>query len=918
MTKALRRLPEIILLIMPLMVFSQTRIFVYDGITGIYGTQVQNDTVHISALMPKSPAQKAGLQYRDQFIMINDSCVAGKGLKTRDIKQLLYGSSRESIDLKIKRKGEDSLLIFHFQRDPYLYQISSFEFEYLVDSLEQWDIHEVMSDSLDGNFANPLKAKYQVYSVEKGSPAAKNGIIAGDQVVSLAEEMDKDYYYHIGSDVLNTMTIDTSFSILREDSILHFALEPSVENFEGIRSLFDQDFDHPCVWLKIKTENRLSENRTYVINLPWMQGKDSVNLFMLNPSGSVLEKRSGLTIPVHKRDFIYKDWHAIMLPLAKGQEQTFYIRWKAEEHVGGPYMTLIAHDTLVGHDRVERMVLSAFLGMMVIISFFFLILYFAIRGKQYIYFSLYILSLGLFLFVSEGYLGEYYWKNNGFLWEIISHYQPYLISLASIFFLLLGITYLDLKKSFIWLYRSVLILIGLIGIRMLTILLEGIFHFEIQGHLENIIVITWAVSVAILPLFILTLPAVMRIREGYRPAWYFLIANAVLIPFAIITIKTSEFSFSIFTLYKSVLGRILHVSGVYVAAVFQMLIFSIGLAQKMRLDEKEKKLAQQRIIDQMKENEKLKDKVNRELEQKVQERTREIKEQKEEIESQRDEIEAQRDLVFDQKKEITDSINYAQRIQAAVLPHKAYMDDIMSEYFVLYKPRDIISGDFYWIKEVKKSLIVVAADCTGHGVPGAVMSMLGIALLNEQLGKSRIDRPGEILGQLRSKVKEMLVQQGNIRDQKDGMDMAIAIFDKEKKELQFAGANNPLYLIRHKDELSGNEPGLAASLENKDSLLFELKGDKQPIGVYWEERDFTNQILQLQQDDTIYIFTDGFVDQYGGKMRKKFKTTRFKELLLSIQAESMEKQKQEIENTFESWRGNVEQIDDVCVIGVRI
>jgi len=918
MTLTLRKLPGIILLLAPLMVFSQPKMIVYDGITGIYGTLVQNDTVHITSLLPKSPAQKAGLQYRDQFIMINDSSVAGKGLKTRDIKNLLYGSSQEPIDLKIKRKGEDSLLTFTFRRDPYLYQISSYEFEYLVDSLEQWNIQEVMSDALDSLFAKPLKAKYQVYSVEEGSPAAEIGILAGDQVISLADEMDKEYYHHISSGTLSTATVDTSFTILREDSILHFALEPNPEKFEGIRSQFEKDFETSCVWLKVKTENRISENRTFVINFPEMQGKDSVNLFMSNQSGKVLEKRSGITIPAQNRDFIYKDWHAVMLPLVKGEGQIFYIRWKAEEHVDAPYMNIIAHDTIVGHNRVERMVLSGFFGMMFIISCFFLILYFAIRGRQYIYFSLYILSLGLFLFVSEGYLGEYFWRKDSFLVGTISHYQPYLISLAAIFFLLLGITYLDLKKSFIWWYRSALIAIGLIGIRMVTILLESIFRFEIQGLLENIIVIAWAVSVSIIPLFILILPAVMRIREGYRPAWYFLIANAVLIPFAYITLISSEFSFTMLTLYESVLGRILHVSGVYIAAVFQMLIFSIGLARKMNLDEKEKKLDQQRIIDQMKENEKLKDKVNRELEQKVQERTREINEQKEEIESQRDEIEAQRDLVFDQKKEITDSINYAQRIQAAVLPHKEYMDDIMSEYFVLYKPRDIISGDFYWIKEVKKSLIVVAADCTGHGVPGAVMSMLGIALLNEQLGKSRIDRPGEILGQLRSKVKEMLVQQGNIRDQKDGMDMAIAIFNKEKKELQFAGANNPLYLIRHKDRLSGNEPALVASLEVKDSRLFELKGDKQPIGVHWEERDFTNQILQLQQDDTIYIFTDGYVDQYGGEMRKKFKKARFKELLLSVQAESMEKQKQEIENTFESWRGNVEQIDDVCVIGVRV
>jgi serine phosphatase RsbU (regulator of sigma subunit) len=918
MTITLRKLPGIILLFMPLMVFSQTRIIVYDGITGIDKIQVQNDTVHISSLLPKSPAQRDGLLYRDQLIQINDSSVAGRGLGTRDIKSLLYGSSQEPVDLKIKRKGEDSLRTFTILRDPYLYQITAFEFVYLVDSLEQWDIRDVMSESMDSLFANPLIAKCQVYSVEEGSPASEGGILAGDQVISLAEEMDKEYYHHIGSGTLSTATVDTSISILRDDSILHFSIEPNAENFKGITSVFTKDLETSCVWLKIKTENRLSENRTYVINFPWMQGKDSVNFYIPGTSGKVLEKRSGISIPTQYRDYIYKDWYAILVPLAKGEEQTFYIRWKAEEEVGAPLMHIIAHKTIVDHNRVERMILSGFLGMMLIISIFFLFLYFAIRGRQYVYFSLYIFCLGLFFFVSEGYPGEYYWNTDGFLMGNIPDFQPYLISLASIFFLLLGITYLDLKKSFIWLYRSVLIGIAMIGIRMFTILLEALFNFEIQGTLEAIIIIVWAVAVSIIPLFILILPAIMRIREGYRPAWYFLIANAVLIPFAIITISRSEYSFTFYALYESVLGRIVHVSGVYVAAVFQMLIFSFGLAQKMNLDEKEKKLAQQRIIDQMKENEKLKDKVNRELEQKVRERTREIHEQKDEIEAQRDEIEAQRDLVFNQKKEITDSISYAQRIQAAVLPHKEYMDDIMSEYFVFFKPRDIVSGDFYWIKEVNSSLIVVAADCTGHGVPGAVMSMLGIALLNEQLGKSWIDRPGEILGQLRSKVKEMLVQQGNIRDQKDGMDMAIAILDKEKMELQFAGANQSLYLVRPKDGFSGIEPALGAALEGKESLLFELKGDKQPIGVHWEERDFSNQTLQLQQGDSMYLFTDGYVDQFGGEMRKKFKTARFKELLLSVQAEPMAVQKQTIENTFESWRGNLEQIDDVCVIGVRI
>ena len=275
-------------------------------------------------------------------------------------------------------------------------------------------------------------------------------------------------------------------------------------------------------------------------------------------------------------------------------------------------------------------------------------------------------------------------------------------------------------------------------------------------------------------------------------------------------------------------------------------------------------------------------------------------------------------LVFAQKKEITDSIGYAQRIQAAILPHKTYLDKLIPEYFVLYKPRDIVSGDFYWIKEVESSIVIVVADCTGHGVPGAFMSMLGITLLNEQFVEGRSNKPGEILGELRTKVKAMLVQEGTIRDQKDGMDMAIAIINKEKKELQFAGAYNPLYLIRHRKQLTGKEPGSETLPEGEDYLLVELKGDKQPIGIHWEETGFRNQVIGLKENDSVYVFSDGYVDQFGGSHRKKFKTQKFKELLLSVQPESMEKQKQIIEKTFEVWRGDMEQIDDICVVGVRV
>ena len=259
-------------------------------------------------------------------------------------------------------------------------------------------------------------------------------------------------------------------------------------------------------------------------------------------------------------------------------------------------------------------------------------------------------------------------------------------------------------------------------------------------------------------------------------------------------------------------------------------------------------------------------------------------------------------LVLQQKQAITDSISYARRIQKAVLPSPPYLDKILSEYFTIYKPKDIIGGDFYWVREIEGYRVVIVADCTGHGVPGALMSMLGVTLLNEQFRTFGIRQPGVILGHLRNKVKEILAQEGSVNDQKDGIDMAIVIIDQEKKELQFAGANRPLFLFRKKD----------------DYELYVIKGDKQPIGVHWEEKEFTNHLIKIREHDSLYIFSDGFVDQYGGEKRKKFKSRNFKKLLLSVQAESMENQRKLIEEAFNNWRGSHEQIDDVCVMGVRL
>jgi serine phosphatase RsbU (regulator of sigma subunit) len=267
---------------------------------------------------------------------------------------------------------------------------------------------------------------------------------------------------------------------------------------------------------------------------------------------------------------------------------------------------------------------------------------------------------------------------------------------------------------------------------------------------------------------------------------------------------------------------------------------------------------------------------------------------------------------------ITDSISYAQRIQSAMLPHESVLNGITRDYFILFKPKDIVSGDFYWIKRVQDHLVIISADCTGHGVPGAFMSMLGITLLNDLIGDRCYNAPSAILENLRAKIKEMLAQEGGADEQKEGMDMAIAVLDTKNRELHYAGANNPLYIIRNKKFTGDFSKPPYSIFENGEFNLIEVKADKQPIGVHWEETSFRNHSISLQENDAIYLFSDGYIDQFGGEKRKKFKSLNFKKLLLSIQSDPMDRQKQILEKTFDEWRGDFEQIDDVSVIGVRV
>jgi serine phosphatase RsbU (regulator of sigma subunit) len=275
-----------------------------------------------------------------------------------------------------------------------------------------------------------------------------------------------------------------------------------------------------------------------------------------------------------------------------------------------------------------------------------------------------------------------------------------------------------------------------------------------------------------------------------------------------------------------------------------------------------------------------------------------ILEQKDEILQQKEIAESQRDQIAYQKKHITDSIHYALRIQTALLPSLELFSEKL-DHFVLYKPRDIVSGDFYWVAEIESQIVIISADCTGHGVPGAFMSMLGVSFLNEIILNKGIIQPDQVINSLREEIIHALKQKESDSEIKDGMDICVCLLDPEKRSLQFAGALCPLWII------SGDE-------------LTEIKGDKMPVAIHDTMKPFTNHWIDLKQGDTFYIFSDGFVDQFGGPNQKKYLSKNFKITVGELQAKPMYKQGAELDRIFEEWRKDVEQIDDVTVIGVRV
>ena len=262
-------------------------------------------------------------------------------------------------------------------------------------------------------------------------------------------------------------------------------------------------------------------------------------------------------------------------------------------------------------------------------------------------------------------------------------------------------------------------------------------------------------------------------------------------------------------------------------------------------------------------------------------------------------IEKQKEIVEEKNQEITDSINYARRLQSAILPSPHDLEKELNEVFILFKPKDVVSGDFYWFEKKKDSILIAAADCTGHGVPGAMVSVVCSNALNRAVNEFNLLDPADILNKTRDLVVETFAKSGE--DVKDGMDISLCVIHKKSKSIAFSGANNPLWIKR-----------------NESNEIEEIKANKQPVGLYEDMTPFQTQHLKYEVGDELFLFTDGFADQFGGEKGKKLKYKPFKQLLLDASTLKHEEKEAKLMTDFENWKGDYEQIDDVCLIGIKM
>ena len=643
------------------------------------------------------------------------------------------------------------------------------------------------------------------------------------------------------------------------------------------------------IWVRIDVQNTNPEINDWLFHINYTL-LDSLDAYIQQPNRNWKEIHTGRGLPFNSRGKIKSPHFAFKITLSDTSNYACFFRI----HTKGPliFPITIKQETAFQQNMMNsHMYYGIYFGALAIMIFYNLFIFLTLRDMNYLYYILSIIcTVGIFMTVA-GYSFKYLFPESVWFNMYFTRIFMGLVVLATATF---ALNFLEVKKYAVW---PVYLLKGLMIAAVLAIVLV---ITDIRPSATNTVVSLHSVSLIVTGIFVWTKGN--HYARFYVFAWVFYLIGG-----SLITLRNAGI----------LPVNLLTTHGAEIGSVLEVILLSMALSDRYRIIRKEKAALQAKnLLIQQKHNE--------ELEKKVQERTLKLSETNEElnqineelnttletIQAQKEQISTQHNNIRKQAQELEDayssiqsSINYAKRIQEAKLPQLNNIKKAFPNSFVFFRPRDHVSGDFYWFAEVKGKKLIAAVDCTGHGVPGAFMSMIGSELLNEVVKQRKILQADLILNQLHLGISQTLRQRETAN--RDGMDIAICIWDEQTGVLQYAGAKNPIVYI-------------------SEGKIHEIKGDKMPIGGMQKEntRLFTLHEIKINKPCSVYIYSDGFQDQFGGEEGKKFMSKRFKKLLFNNHQLPMEDQHQILFHTFEQWlendNHNEPQIDDVLVIGFQV
>lgn len=610
---------------------------------------------------------------------------------------------------------------------------------------------------------------------------------------------------------------------------------------------------------------------------------DGANLYEISNGEVVQHWMNGDMIPFSAKSY---DHRKSIFPInfEEDEKKSFYLILESDGEVVNLPLIFWEESDFYRNDYRNNLFHGFYFGVLALVIFIFFFFYLLLKEVSFLYYILYVAFQFLLQFSLEGFTHQYFFRDQLYL----SNASVLLSAAGTVFFVILyAISFMKIKeRSQGWYKYFKGVLIGL-SIVTLMVLFPGITR-AISYPVINLLSLVGTVSIVI--------AIIVFKRRGYVINNAFALGFVMLIAGAVIFILGN----------LGVLGDA-NVSqmALKISSGLEILALSISMAGKYKELQEEKEKAQEKAL------------IN--LESIVEQRTAKIQEQQKEIEAQH--------------KDMLDSIKYAQRIQGAILPTDEHVKEVIPDSFIYYQPRDIVSGDFYFIEDVTtkggdKISLFAAVDCTGHGVPGAFMSFLGNNYLMQSTKIEHINTTGEALDFLNEgifkslKIEEYVKRGIPIRD---GMDLTLCGINHTTQQLYFSGAKNPILIITDSSHLEewenlDVEKKIMNDAQEEGKVLIEVKGDRRPIGLYGEysEDTFSTHKLPIYKGDLIYSYSDGYIDQFGGPRNKKFGTKRFKQLLLSICKLPMEEQNVQISQTLEEWKDGRENLDDILVIGVRV